>query len=41
MRTFEHYFKKLVSGEESQGKKQVLGRKHTLLGYHGTKHGDC
>ena len=27
--------------EKSLREKQVLGRKHPLIGYHGTKHGDC
>ena len=37
MRTYERYSKNWFP-EKSLGKKQVLGRKHPLLGYHGTKH---
>ena len=41
VRTFEQYFKKIGFRRRVLGKKQVLGRKHPLIGYHGTKHGDC
>ena len=41
VRTFEQYSKRIGFQRRVLGEKQVLGRNLPLLGYHGTKHGDC